>query len=240
MVSRTPEALVRPYAPPANVVAILQRVRRMNMPPRISREFLRGAGLGEAIIPRVAATLRFLGLINETDEPTDILRSLASSSEEEYKQLLEQTLRTAYAEDFVNIDPATDPQSKIVDTFQRYFPKSQHSRQVMLFLGLCRESGMQVMDAPKERSMQQSGGRRRVKGVNIIHGTAPKTKPRVPPPDSVPAGTLFGVTGDDIAVLNDEEFQEVWSALGKVARARSLAKVTDGAEERTDEEETEA
>jgi hypothetical protein len=35
---------------------------------------------------------------------------------------------------------------------------------------------------------------------------------------------LFGVTEDDIAVLSDDEFDEVWAALGKVARARSRVK----------------
>ena len=35
------------------------------------------------------------------------------------------------------------------------------------------------------------------------------------------AGLLFGVTEGDIAALAEDEFAEVWTALGKVARARA-------------------
>jgi hypothetical protein len=40
----------------------------------------------------------------------------------------------------------------------------------------------------------------------------------------VAAGVLFGVTEEDVATLSEDDFNAVWSALGKVARARSLAK----------------
>jgi hypothetical protein len=36
--------------------------------------------------------------------------------------------------------------------------------------------------------------------------------------------TVFGVTVEDIAALSEEDFDEVWSALGKVARARANSK----------------
>jgi hypothetical protein len=35
---------------------------------------------------------------------------------------------------------------------------------------------------------------------------------------------VFGITEDDIAVLNEREFEEVWAALGKVVRAKARAK----------------
>jgi hypothetical protein len=35
------------------------------------------------------------------------------------------------------------------------------------------------------------------------------------------AGLLFGFTDDDVSKLSDQEFNEVWAALGKVARARA-------------------
>lgn len=45
--------------------------------------------------------------------------------------------------------------------------------------------------------------------VTVSHGTS---------------GVLFGVTEDDVAALDEAEFNEVWTALGKVARARARAK----------------
>ena len=114
--------LFRPYAPPANMQAFLHRIRRMNMPPRVTREILRGIGISENIVPRVLSTLRFLELITDGDEPTDILRGLAGSTEDEYRQLLERTIRTAYADDFEIIDPGRDPQEVIMNAFQKYTP----------------------------------------------------------------------------------------------------------------------
>ena len=227
MTTTTEQSLLRPYAPPANVIAVLQRVRRMNMPAKIEREFLIGAGLTGNIISRVSQALKFLGLIDNEDVPTDAFRALANCTEDEYKQLFEQTIRTAYASDFVAIDPTVDPQQRIIDAFQRYTPKSQHSRQVLLFLGLCREAGMEVFDSPRGRQMQQNGNMKRIqKRTQGNRSTDPRTAPRqtveVATPQS--GGLLFGVTEDDIAALPPEEFEGVWSALGKVALARANAK----------------
>lgn len=227
MATRTEDELFRPYAPSANVMAVLQRIRRMNMPPKISREFLLGASLSEAIVPRVSAALRFLGLVDEEDRPTDTFKALASSTEDDYKKLLEQVIRTAYATDFLNIDPATDPQQQIIDTFQRYTPKSQHSRQVMLLLGLCKEAGMVVYDSPRERPMQQRARSKRTQASKQARNAGDTRMPeRRSDEASNPqvSGLLFGVTEDDIAALPEEDFNEVWSALGKVALARARAK----------------
>ena len=219
------DELFRPYAPPANVIVVLQRVRRMNMPPKISREFLIGANISGNIVPRVSAALRFLGLLDDEETPTDTLRALASGTEDEYRQLLEQTMRTAYAKDFQNVDVSSDPQQKIIDTFQRYTPKSQHGRQVMLLLGLCREAGMQVLDSPRERSMQQKGRTKRIqRQPQLDTGRTSVRRTDQEAPTSHVSGLLFGVTEDDIAVLPQDEFDEVWTALGKVAKARAEAK----------------
>jgi len=49
-------------------------------------------------------------------------------------------------------------------------------------------------------------------------------------------GLLFGVTVDDIAALPDEDFQTVWEALGKVARARARSAQSSTAKPEDDEE----
>jgi hypothetical protein len=240
MATKMEDELFRPYAPSANVVAVLQRIRRMNMPPKISREFLLGASLSAAIAPRVSAALRFLSLVDEEDRPSDTFKALASSTEDDYKKLLEQTIRTAYVSDFQNMDPATDPQQEIIDTFQRYTPKSQHSRQVMLLLGLCKEAGMVVFDSPRERPMQQRNKKNRTQTSTrskIKDGTR-ATERRVDEARNLRTSELlFGVTEDDITALPEEDFNEVWTALGKVAKARAKAKAQRT--ERSDDEDAE-
>lgn len=215
----------RPYAPAATVDAVLQRLRRMNVPPRISPEFLRGAGVSDALAPRVIAALRFLSLVNDNDEPTDTLRGLAMASDEDFRTTLEGVIRTAYADDLRNVDPATDPQSRIINAFQRYTPSSQHARQVMLFLGLARAAGVTVLDAPRNRRVQATVTARRAQPNARNTGRAAVSGVPQPPAKEVASPSLlFGITLEDIGVLGEEDFEEVWTALGKVARARAQAK----------------
>ena len=82
------DSLMRPYAPSANIVAFLQRVRNTNMPAKITREFLVGAGISESVLARVYSTIRFLNLIDPDDSPTDTLRELASGTAQDYHRLL--------------------------------------------------------------------------------------------------------------------------------------------------------
>lgn len=225
------EGLFRPYAPPANMQALLHRLRRMNMPPRITRELLKGVGISENIVPRVSSTLRFLDLTNEYDEPTEIFRGLAGSTEDEYRQLLEKTVRKAYAVDFQSIDPSVDPQERIMNAFQRYIPRSQHSRQVTLFLGLCREAGIPTLDVPRKRGMQSKvQGRRTIVRPQSGRVQQSTDNPREDGLVSRPAGRrdpqhaaaqLLGITLEDAAHLPEKDFWDVWNALGTLFLRRA-------------------
>jgi Family of unknown function (DUF5343) len=242
----------RPYAANANVQAVLKRCRTRNLPEQVDNDFIRLAGVPEVVLGRVAGTLRFLGLTDEDGQPTDILRSLAAAPEEQYREILAGAIRNAYEADFARIDPARDTQKQIIDAFRPYQPRSQTTRMVMLFLGLCREAGIQVKEAPRERAMGStvprsarsqpspgSTGRPQKRknqpgqadnsgnGDGAIHASAPNL--------------LFTVTDEDVSVLTDAEFDAVWSALGKVARARAMARTSpkpqDSAESDSDTEE---
>jgi hypothetical protein len=217
----------RPYAAPANVIAVLKRARSRNLPERIDVDFLRLAEVPEASYRRVTVALRFLRLIDEGRRPTDTLKALAAARDEEYVNLLSAVIRDAYKEDFNRIDPAEDTNAKIVAAFQPYQPRSQTDRMVMLFLGLCREAGIPVSEAPRERKMKGTSGPRATRSPSRTAeraAPAPATPRRgVTPPPPDPAGLLFGVTDDDIALLGDEQFEQVWQALGVVARTRAQA-----------------
>jgi hypothetical protein len=214
------EALFRPYAPPANMQAFLQRIRRMNMPQGITRDLLKAIGISENIIPRLFATLRFLALITDKDEPTDVLRGLAGSTEDEYRQLLERTIRKAYADDFQSTDPSKDPQERIMNAFQRYTPRSQHSRQVMLFLGLCREAGIPTLDVPRRRGMRGRSQSQRPAGAavaqrTIQHQNGSNDQTNQWQRNGQNTSTQFlGITLEDAALMPEEDFWGVWEAVG--------------------------
>lgn len=229
----------RPYAAAANVFGALNRCRTRNLPDKIDNDFIRLAGVPEVVLNRVSGTLRFLGLIDEDGKPTEILRGLAAAPDEQYREILAGAVRSAYEADFARIDPAQDSQKQIIDAFRPYQPRSQTQRMVMLFLGLCREAGIEVKDAPRERPMgatvARNGGSARAAASKPDKPASPKRQPppfngapaNVQPP---PSGLLFGVTEDDIGALNDEQFVTVWGALGVVARARAQARAAQRAE----------
>ena len=143
----------RPYTPPSNVVAILQRLRARNLPDRIDNEYLRDAGIPEGTVTRTLFALRFLGLIDEGGLLNKPLKSIQTSTNEEYQAILSGLIREAYKEVFSVVDPAQDSQDKILNVFRRYTPASQRSRMVIFFLGMCREAGIPTLDIPKTRSM---------------------------------------------------------------------------------------
>ncbi|MGD0248110.1 MAG: DUF5343 domain-containing protein [Candidatus Limnocylindrales bacterium] len=222
----------RPYAPAANVVAVLERVRRVNLPDVVDSDLLRIAGVSEGAMTRVVYALRFLRLTEPNGRPTDRLRAIAKAPEEEWRDLLAGVVREAYSADFARLDPGQDPQPKIVSAFQRYEPRSQTERMVMLFLGLCRASGIPVLDAPRDRQMQPQ--KRPVgRGSSRPQSTARPLTARASASSSPsqleqPVATnvinpnlLFGVTVEDIGALPPDEFDAVWGALGKIARARA-------------------
>lgn len=227
MAMRNPgEEQTRPYAAPANLISVLQRVRTRNLPERIDDDLLKLAGVPDGAIYRVANALRFLGLVDENDAPTDTLRALAGSPDEQYRELLAGVVRTAYQADFERVNPSEDTASQIVNAFRPYTPRSQTNRMVILFLGLCREAGIPVSEAPRERGMASPNARR---SRSVPQRQAPRkvskeSQQQVQSPAVETNGLLFGVTLEDAAAMDQGDFDEVWAVLGKVVRARAQRK----------------
>ena len=160
----------RPYPPFSNVVSVLQRLRSRNLPERVDADYLRDAAIPEGTVHRTLFALRFLGLVNERDEPTQALQSMHTSTDEEYRAVLAGLIREAYSEVFNVIDPAEDTQDRILNVFRRYTPASQRGRMAAFFLGLCREAGIPTLDAPRQRAMS---------GTRQIVRAAPAKVPRL-------------------------------------------------------------
>jgi hypothetical protein len=241
-ITEEPDDDRRPYAPAANVIAVIDRARRLNLPASVDTDFLRLADVPEGSLGRVAFALRFLGLTDSSTRPTDQLRAMARATEEEYRDLLAGVVRSAYAADFERIDPSQETQAKIAEAFRRYEPRSQTTRMVMLFLGLAKAAGIPVMEAPRDRGIQAARPSARVSVRPKASAVPSRARASAPPTPSnldqpVATNLLFGVTVDDIASLPEAEFKAVWDALGKVAlaRARNAKRTTKEAEEQEEE-----
>jgi hypothetical protein len=244
------DELFRPYAASSNIIEVINRARTRNLPETVDDDFLRIAGVPELAWSRVMQTLRFLGLVHEDGRPSDTFEALSGAPEDKYRELLSRIIQEAYRIEFKNIDPGQDPQSKIINAFQPYKPRSQTERMVMLFLGLCREAGIPVLDAPRERRMKEAQTIRQ-RPAGRQEGTKYETHRRTArnfnahPEDH----SIFGITEEDIGVLDEAAYQELWTALGKVVRARAMAKkqerekkekeITEGTEEEEQQQSTE-
>lgn len=147
------ETTNRPYPPPSNLTSVLHRLRSRNLPEQIDTEYLRDTSIPEGTIGRTLFAMRFLGLIGGAGEPKESLKSIHTSTDEEYQEILSGLIREAYKEVFNVIDPSQDSQSKILNVFRRYTPASQRVRMVIFFLGMCREAGIPTLDVPKARAM---------------------------------------------------------------------------------------
>jgi len=148
-----------PYAPPSSVIDVLSRFRTRNLPDVVDIERLMAMSVSRAVSTRVLSTLRFLGLVGESGEPTSTLRGLVRSTDEDYRETLSGVLRNAYAGIFEVVDPSQDRQEVVLNAFRRFEPASQHYRMSVLFLGLCREAGIPVLDEPRQRRTQSPSAR---------------------------------------------------------------------------------
>lgn len=178
----TTESRNRPYAPPSSVIEVLHRLRSRNVPQAIDSDYLRSAGFSTAIASRILQALEFLGLINEAGQPQDSLRSLARSSDQDYKQLLDGIVRNAYSEVLEVVDLTQDTQDQIVSAFRRYEPGSQHYRMAILFLGLGREAGIPVLDEPRKREVQRA--KARLSATGSMRARATVSRQRAAPGDA--------------------------------------------------------
>lgn len=213
-----------PYAPPATVLHVIHHFQQREVPDILTDTILGQIGVKDSVMLIVKQALMFLNLTREDGTTTDNFRALRYATDEDRPKLFRDLLTAAYSDVFAIRDPETATRPELLNAFRPFSPASQHDRMITLFLALCQEAGYKVAQTP--RQPPQQGPRlprpaatpkrsQREEGA----GQEPKTKDQPPPPP--PPGLLFGVSETDIANLTEDEFTEVWAALGKVARARS-------------------
>jgi hypothetical protein len=184
------ENKIRPYAAVGNVRDLLRRYRNRNLPETIGQETLSLAGVPEGMISRTLVTFKFLGLLNEASEPTELWKALNDVDEGSYPEMLSRIIRAAYADTFEHIDPSTDSQDRIRAFFQQYQPKSQIDRMVTLFLALCADADIPTVDTPKRRAtkVQQESDQRKPRDVRGHTAGQRVTPPALPLIERPPNG----------------------------------------------------
>jgi len=145
-----------PYAPLENVLRVLVKARSGSGRGVIDTPYLIQLGVNDSMAPRAVRTLAFLGFIGEDGNPTPLLDEYVEGSEDEARMVLRQALERSYASIFRAVNPETDTRQRILNAFRTMKPRGQWDRMTTLFLGLCREAGMEVKEAPPVRSGKDS------------------------------------------------------------------------------------
>lgn len=244
MTTRT-DNLSGPYAPGNNVLAVIRRRRERGLVFPITGQVLGAVGIPEGNQPRTLAALRFLGLVDEEGNSTGLFDRINDARTEEYPQVLGEIIRGAYNPVFTMVDPSQDGDIALYDAFRQYHPEAQRQRMVALFRALCEEAEI-IERGPRPRTSRSDQQRppragaasasskgRRSKGqpANSRTGEAQGMRNREAP------GTVFGLTEDDIGLLGEADFDEIWRVLGKVAWARGQAKIKQSDSNQPDIEE---
>lgn len=214
-----------PYAPPATVLHVIHHFQQREVPDILTDTILGQIGVKDSVMLIVKQALMFLNLTREDGTTTDNFRALRYATDEDRPKLFRDLLTAAYSDVFAIRDPETATRPELLNAFRPFSPASQHDRMITLFLALCQEAGYKVAQTPRQPPQQGPRPPRLAatpKGAQQQNRDADGAEPqhRQTPP-STPPGLLFGVSDSDIAKLTEDEFAEVWAALGKVARART-------------------
>ena len=91
----------------------------------------------------VIQSLRSMNLLSRTNHPTKLFDNLVQASENEYRKILTEIIKSTYSEVFTYIEDLTSvTQKQLYQAFGSYALPKQHRKMVGLFKGLCREAGM--------------------------------------------------------------------------------------------------
>jgi hypothetical protein len=165
------------YAPTVAVVHVIERYRDRGLPAPIDADTLVRANLTtESLAPRTVQTLKLLDLLDDDLQPTGDLVALGKVPTDQFKERLAAVLRTAYADVFKFVDPATDSYEHIHDQFRPYKPPSLRDRMTTLFLGLCEYAEL----IPEGRTRELTG-RRVATGSNTTATRTARTRSTTKP-----------------------------------------------------------
>ena len=139
-----------PYAPTRAAVETITRFRDRGLPAPLTPQVLETIGVAQTMAPRTLQALRFLGLLDDDDNPTELFQRIKRASTDEYKGQLAEVIRSAYIRVFSIVDPAADGDIAIADAFRAFEPSKQRVKMISLFRGLCTEAG--IIEQTRQRS----------------------------------------------------------------------------------------
>ncbi len=153
-----------PYVTYKSFSNFINKLREDGMPSHLTRSTLHGSNSGKATM---AASLKAMGLIENKDDPTDLMKKLVNT-ECSYPAVLKEVLYSTY--DFLT-DPEFDLQNtttdKMVEKFREAGAKgSTITKGISFLLSACEEADIEVSKYVKAPPPERSpSSKRKVKNT---------------------------------------------------------------------------
>lgn len=208
-----------PYAPASAIIDLIDRYRNRGLPSVITSDVLSRAGVSDSLIPRTLQALQSLDLIDDKGAATTLLEGLRRAPEGELKQRMADWLRGVYADVFMYVDPAKDPETTIRDAFRSYNPVGQQPRMVTLFLGLCAAAGITSetpsQPRPHARVAKPAASPARAPQTRTAAKQQQQAKPNTGDTPAAIAGLIASLPaqGDGWTKIDRDKFVQTFSAV---------------------------
>ena len=148
-----------PYVPAKALNAFFERIRYMSTPEKVDAGLLLDYGIPKGNVFALISALKFLGLIDEDNVPTQEFKALQMTGEEFVKNL-QSVVENSYADLFSKLDVGRDSRDHIRNYFARNYSTAKATDATTLFLALCRQA--QIPLSEELRLKGGGGGPKRV------------------------------------------------------------------------------
>ena len=184
MTKRGTKGRLAPYVPVTTLRNFLERIRWVTTPKKVDKKLLDDYGIAEPNKSALLSALKFLGLIDDNGIPTSLFRKLQSSGDE-FRGNLEEVIRKAYADLFVQFDVLRSDRERICNYFATNYSPATAKKATIVFVDLCKEVG--VLAGEPEAEIPEVG----VTGVKSTKVKAAVSSPEIESTDTLNLRELY-------------------------------------------------
>jgi hypothetical protein len=142
-----------PYVPAKALNAFFERIRYVSTPEKVDAGLLLDYGIPKGNVFALISALKFLGIIDEDNVPTQVFKALQVTGEE-FVSNLQNVVRDSYADLFSKLDVGRDSREHIRNYFARNYSIAKASDATTLFIALCGQAGIPLSEELKLRRIE--------------------------------------------------------------------------------------
>ena len=171
-----------PYPPYSQWQRLLETLREdfahQHLPSRIDNSYLKKLKVNASAESNLQSALAFLGLVDSQRHPTDVLKSLLSSREDEAKGLLYKIVERAYVPVLDGLMLRSATPDHLAEKFKRGGSQDEVGRKGMtFFLRIAKDAAIQLsphFKTPRDRQSGMRSSRKRAAPSSAPPALAPE------------------------------------------------------------------